>query len=243
VATVMLKQLIRSATRRVGLDVRRYRPATSADAALKEMLACHGINLVLDVGANTGQFGTLLREVGYAGRIVSFEPLSAAHAKLKDAARHDPLWEVAPSMAIGSADGEIQLNVAGNSVSSSVLPMLESHSSAAPASAYVSSETVPLRTLDSVAAGYLRPDTSLFLKIDTQGYEDRVLQGAQALLKRTTGLQLELSLVPLYAGQRQFDDLLAELKGAGFELWNLTPAFIDPAHGRLLQVDATLFQR
>jgi FkbM family methyltransferase len=239
----MLRQLIRSATRRVGLDVRRFRPATSADAALRAMLALHAVNLVLDVGANTGQFGRLLREVGYAGRIVSFEPLSAARVKLADAARHDPLWEIAPPMAIGSENGEIQLHVAGNSVSSSVLPMLESHAAAAPASAYVGSETVPLRTLDSVAAGYLRPDTVLFVKIDTQGYEDRVLRGAQDLLKRTKGLQLELSLVPLYDGQRQFDELLAELKAAGFELWNITPAFVDPVHGRLLQIDATLFLR
>jgi FkbM family methyltransferase len=239
----MLRQLIRSATRRVGLDVRRFRPATSADAALKGMLALHAVNLVLDVGANTGQFGKLLREVGYAGRIASFEPLSAARVKLADAARHDPLWEIAPPMAIGSENGEIQLHVAGNSVSSSVLPMLESHAKAAPASAYVGSETVPLRTLDSVATGYLRSDTVLFVKIDTQGYEDRVLRGAEALLKRTKGLQLELSLVPLYDGQRQFDELLAELKAAGFELWNITPAFVDPVHGRLLQIDATLFRR
>jgi FkbM family methyltransferase len=238
----VLKQLIRSATRRVGLDVRRFRPATSADAALQQMLSLHGVNLVLDVGANTGQFGMLLREVGYAGRIVSFEPLSAARAKLASAARRDPLWEIAPAMAIGSENGEIQLHVAGNSVSSSVLPMLQSHAEAAPASVYVGDETVPLRTLDSVADGYLRSDTVLFLKIDTQGYEDRVLRGAQSLLQRTKGLQLELSLVPLYGGQRQFDELLAELKAAGFELWNLTPAFVDPAHGRLLQVDATLFR-
>jgi FkbM family methyltransferase len=239
----MLKQLLRSTLRQVGLDVRRYRPATSADAALKAMLTFHHINLVFDVGANTGQFGALLREAGYAGRVVSFEPLSAAHLRLSKLARHDPLWEVASPMAIGSENGEIELHVSRNSVSSSVLSMLEAHSSAAPESAYVSSETVPLRTLDTVAEAYLRPDTELFLKIDTQGYEDRVLRGAGTVLQRTKGLQLELSLVPLYAGQRQFDDLLAELKSAGFELWNITPAFVDPVRGRLLQVDATLFRR
>ncbi len=107
----------------------------------------------------------------------------------------------------------------------------------------MSSEKVPLRTLDTVAAAYLRPDTELFIKIDTQGYEDRVLRGAGTVLQRTKGLQLELSLVPLYEGQRQFDDLLAELQHAGFELWNMTPAFVDPVRGRLLQVDATLFRR
>ena len=241
--SIALKQFIRSAARHVGLEVRRFRPASSADAALQAMLSQHRINLILDVGANTGQFGQLLREVGYAGGIVSFEPLSAARTALSAAARNDAAWQVAPAMAIGSEHGEIELHVAGNSVSSSVLPMLESHAEAAPASVYVGSEKVPLRTLDEVAGEYLRPDTVLFLKIDTQGYEDRVLQGATSLLQRTTGLQLELSLVPLYAGQRLFNELLAQLHSAGFELWNMTPAFIDPVNGRLLQVDATFFRR
>lgn len=241
--SIVFKQLIRSAARQVGLEVRRFRPASSADAALQAMLSLHRINMILDVGANTGQFGQLLREVGYDGRIVSFEPLSAARSALSAAARNDPAWQVAPAMAIGGENGEIDLHVAGNSVSSSVLPMLQSHAEAAPASVYVGTEKVPLRTLDEVAGEYLRPDSVLFLKIDTQGYEDRVLRGAGSLLNRTTGLQLELSLVPLYEGQRLFDDLLAELKSSGFELWNMTPAFIDPASGRLLQIDATLFRR
>ncbi len=238
----MFRKLARSALRKCGLDVRRFRPGSSAEAALQKMLAVHRINLIVDVGANTGQFGELLREGGYTGRIVSFEPLSAARRKLTAAAARDPLWEVAPPMAIGDADGEIQINVAGNSVSSSALPMLKSHAEAAPASVYVGTETVPLRTLDSVVDPYVRPDTVMFLKIDTQGYEDRVLRGARSVLSRTQGLQLELSLVPLYEGQKLFAELLAELHAAGFELWNMTAAFIEPVNGRLLQIDATLFR-
>jgi len=240
--SIALKQFIRSAARHVGLEVRRFRPASSADAALGAMLSQHRINLIFDVGANTGQFRQLLREVRYAGRIVSSEPLSAARTALSAAARNDADWQVAPAMAIGGERGEIELHVAGNSVSSSVLPMLQSHAEAAPASVYVGREKVSLRTLDEVAGEYLRPDTVLFLKIDTQGYEDRVLQGAAALLQRTMGLQLELSLVPLYEGQRLFTELLGQLQSAGFELWNMTPAFIDPVNGRLLQVDATFFR-
>jgi hypothetical protein len=83
---------------------------------------------------------------------------------------------------------------------------------------------------------------TLFLKIDTQGYEDRVLRGAVELLPRAVGLQLEMSLVSLYEGQRRFDEMYVELVGKGFELWSMSPAFVDPRSGRLLQVDATFFR-
>jgi FkbM family methyltransferase len=206
------------------------------------MLATHGVNLVLDVGANTGQFGKLLRVAGYAGRIVSFEPLSTARKQLAAAVRNDRLWEVAEQMAIGDEETEIELHIAGNSVSSSLLSMLPAHADAAPASVYVGSETVRVRKLDGAAASYLSADAVVFLKIDTQGYEDRVLRGARAVLERATGLQMELSLVPLYEGQRSSEDLLVEMRATGFELWAMSPAFIDPRTGRMLQVDATFFR-
>lgn len=240
---MVIKQFVRSLLRRVGLDVRRFRPAASEEARLMAMLAEHEIDLIFDVGANTGQFGKMLRALGYAQRIVSFEPLSAARERLMLAAKRDPLWHVAEQVAIGAESGEVELHIAGNSVSSSVLGMLDAHSRAAPESAYVGSQRVPLRKLDDAAMGFVNPDSKLFLKIDTQGYEDRVLAGAPELLRRAVGVQLELSLVPLYDGQRQFDELYLALKGMGFSLWNMTPAFVDPKNGRLLQLDATLFRR
>ena len=88
------------------------------------MLKAHEVNLVFDIGANAGQFAQSLRELGYRGRIVSFEPQSEAREQLERAASVDPLWEVAPKAAIGPEDGEIELNLAANSISSSLLPML-----------------------------------------------------------------------------------------------------------------------
>lgn len=238
----MLKRLVKRGMRRLGFDLRHYRPESSGEAQFMAMLSAHGVNLVFDVGANIGQFGRWLREAGYSERIVSFEPLSAARKQLSVASQYDPLWEIAPQAAIGSEDGEIDIHIAGNSVSSSVLDMLDAHANAAPGSAYVDSEKVPLQRLDTIAPGYLHPDSILFLKIDTQGYEDRVLKGAPGLLERAIGLQLELSFVPLYDGQRPYDELIAQLKNLGFNLWCMTPAFVDPINGRLLQVDATFFR-
>lgn len=238
----MAKFFIKRLLRRLGFDLRRYRPESSDEAQLIAMLAAHEVNLVLDVGANIGQFGRQLRNAGFRGQIVSFEPLASARKKLALACKSDPLWEVAPQAAVGCEDGEIEINVAGNSVSSSVLNMLDSHAAAAPESVYVDSEKVPLRRLDTLAPDYLHSDSVLFIKIDTQGYEDRVLQGAPNLLARAVGLQLELSLVPLYEGQCLYDEMIAQLKALDFILWGMTPAFIDPKNGRLLQIDATFFR-
>jgi hypothetical protein len=96
--------------------------------------------------------------------------------------------------------------------------------------------------LDSIVFDYLDAGSRAFLKIDTQGYEDQVLKGATTLLGRIIGLQVELSLVPLYEGQQLFDDLSRRLRSLDFELWSIAPVFVDPKTGRLLQADVTFYR-
>jgi hypothetical protein len=81
-----------------------------------------------------------------------------------------------------------------------------------------------------------------FIKIDTQGYETQVMNGAKKLMSQIVGLQVEISLVPLYKGQCLFDEMLKKLKNYGFELWSISTVFSDPNTGQLLQVDATFFR-
>ncbi len=242
-STDSAKSFLRRLIRFFGFDLRRYIPASSESARLMRMLSAHRVNLVLDVGANTGQFGCFLRDAGYRGRIVSFEPLGTAWEELSKISRKDPRWEVAPRAAIGSEEGEIEINVAGNEESSSILKMLDSHVNTAPESFYTGKERVSLRRLDSIAPPYFQSNSVVFLKVDVQGYEDRVLQGAAGLLDRLVGIEVELSLVRLYEGQRLFDELLGEIRGKGFDLWSVRPVFTDRENGRLLQVDATFFRR
>ncbi len=237
-----MKALIKRALRGAGWDLHRYVPTASPDAQLARVLASFGIDLVLDVGANQGQYGGLLRELGFAGSIVSYEPLADAHAALTARAAGDPAWTVAPRAAIGAENGEIAINVAGNSASSSVLPMLAAHTDAAPHTAYVGSEIVPLRRLDDVAAPHLAGARAPLVKIDTQGFEAAVLAGAPATLAAASAVQIELSLTPLYEGQALYDAILADLTGRGFELWGIWPGFGRDSDGRLLQMDG-LFAR
>lgn len=236
------KQSIKQALNALGIEAHRFQPETSPLARLMAALRAFDIDLVIDIGANDGQFAKELRAGGYSGRIVSLEPLTTAHHRLLQASKNDSLWQVHSRCAVGDRIGEIVLNISGNSVSSSILPMLKAHSSAAPESAYLGHESAPLITLDSVAPPYLEGAQAPFLKIDTQGYEWHVLDGAHETLPMVRGIQMELSLVPLYEGQRLWRECIDRLEAEGFVLWSLQPVFIDPENGRTLQLDGLFFR-
>lgn len=227
---------------KAGVEVHRYNPAQSVVARFFRLLETHIIDTILDVGANDGGYGKMLRQGGYGGAILSYEPLAEAHAKLVNAAARDAGWQVAPRMAIGASQGEVEINVAGNSTSSSILPMQRLHESAAPESRYVRKEKVPMSRLDAFNHPFIEDGKQLLLKIDTQGYEMPVLEGAENLLPRIHGIQLELSLVPLYAGQILYKEMIEWLAGKGFELWGVMPGFSDQDSGRTLQMDGVFFR-
>lgn len=238
----MLKSVIKRSFHRMGFDLQRINPIHSSEVRLAITLKKHRVNLIFDIGANCGQFAQSVRDAGYAGRIVSFEPLSVAWEQLSEASKADPLWDIAPRAAIGSEDSEIMMHIAGNLASSSALEMLGTHVNAAPESAYVDSEIVPVRRLDTIAASYLDSDSNLFIKIDTQGFEGQVLGGAPEILQKAVGLNIELLLVPLYENQCKYDELFNKMKTLGFNLWDISPVFVDPQNGRTLAVDATFYR-
>ena len=238
-----LKRYARKCLWRVGLVVRKFNPRSSEASQLVRQLLFHQIDVVFDVGANIGQFAEMLRDAGFCGRIVSFEPSTSAYSALNERARRDANWVVAPRMALGDHDGAIRLNLAGNSASSSVLPMLPTHANAAPDSRYIGSETVDLRTLDTIETEFTTDAEHVFLKLDVQGFEYKVLQGAEQFLRRVAGIQLELSLVPLYDGEHPFHPMLNDLEKRGYELWSVIPGLVDPTTSRLLQLDAIFFRK
>lgn len=203
-------------------------------------LAHHGIDTVIDVGANVGQYALLLRSAGYGGRIVSVEPLDSAFAALSARASKDNLW-VALQNGVGAAPGAIDINVSANSYSSSVLDMNDAHLHAAPDSRYVGIQQIELTTVIHLIEQQHIDPAACLLKVDTQGYESQVLAGAGPVLDKIAAVQLELSFVELYAGQDLFDDHVAALRKRGFALWSLDPGISAP-DGRLLQCDG-LFLR
>jgi FkbM family methyltransferase len=206
------------------------------------MLALHRIDTLLDVGANQGQYAVALRQLGFRGRIISFEPLASAYAHLQRSAAKDPSWTIAPRMALGNRQGQIRVNVASETVASSVLRMRAELERAAPDISYVGSETVPIFPLDQVSGEFLSGARRVFLKVDVQGYELEVLQGAKEILAMMLGVQLELSLVPLYEGQALYSSLVNFMESNGFSIWGIIPGLVDNSSGRLLQADAIFFR-
>lgn len=232
-----LKHWLRTRLWTLGYDVVEFRPDLHAIARRRRLLERAGIDAVLDVGANAGQFAADLRaDFGWAGRIVSFEPLAAAYATLAARAAADGRWDAHP-YALGDRDGTARLGVAGNSYSSSLLEMLPAHVDAAPESAVTGYETIQTRRLDSVIDAVCPAPAQLYLKLDVQGFERQVLAGAQATLARVRVLQLEMSLAPLYAGAATFAELHALLESRGLVLFALEPGFSRRDSGQLLQVD------
>ena len=237
-----MKSFIKRILHKTGFELRRFSVEQSENARFISMLRANNVNLIFDVGANTGQFGVLMREIGFDGKILSFEPLSEARENLLKISRNDSMWQVALQSAIGEENGEIEINIAGNSQSSSVLDMLDTHVRAAPDSKYIGKEKVALRKLDTIAPDYMDSNSIVFIKIDTQGYERQVMNGAKKLMSQIVGLQLEVSLVPLYKGQILFEEVLKILKTEGFNLWSISTVFSDPSTAQVLQVDATFFR-
>jgi FkbM family methyltransferase len=200
-----------------------------------------GLDTVLDVGANIGQFGSALRASGFRGTILSCEPLTRAFAQLARRTARDPAW-TALHTAVGAEPGQLKIHVAGNSFSSSVLPMTSAHAEAAPGSEFVGAEMVDVTTVSALVSERRIDPARALLKIDTQGYEGPVLDGAGSLAGSFAAIALELSFVPLYAGQQLFDDLVERLRAAGYVLYGLDAGFADPRTGRMLQCDG-LFVR
>ena len=205
--------------------------------ALVRILEHHGITVVLDVGANVGQYATRLRQGGWAGRIVSFEPLPTARTALEQAAASDPLWDVAQPVALGALAGTVTLNVSAESDMSSTLPFLPEMADLLDSAAYTGTETVPLARLDGVFGQYAGDNDQVLLKIDTQGTESAVLEGASGILDRIQGIQLELSIVPVYQGERSYLDMIATLKGLGFEPALFIPGYFNHRTARLISMD------
>jgi FkbM family methyltransferase len=237
-----LKKYVRKFLKLFDYEIHRISILTNPSLQLVKGLAHHKIDVVLDIGANAGQFGEQLRNNDFIGRIISFEPLPDAHALLTQNASTDSHWHVHTRCALGNYDGETVINIAGNSVSSSLLPMLQAHSSVAKDSAYIGTIDTPIARLDAVAGQYLRDAERYFIKIDTQGFEWQVLEGASETLKNATGVLCELSLVPLYESQRLWLEVVERLRLEGFTLWSLQQVFCDVRSSRTLQVDAIFFR-
>jgi FkbM family methyltransferase len=193
--------------RQLGLDVRRARK----HPGIADFLAQRKVQVVYDIGANVGQFGLAIRRRGYAGKIISFEPVSSVFEQLEQVARKDGNWQVA-RYAAGPENGPTQINVSVNSQFSSIKPLGQRSSAIDPDSTFTRSETVEVRTLDDL----VRPDGPYFIKIDTQGFEREVIAGGHKAIAGATGVLLELPVINIYDKVWTLHEAVGHMREIGF---------------------------
>ncbi len=177
-----------------------------------DFLKSRNVDLVLDVGANRGQYAQEIRKLGYQGRIHSFEPISAVHEKLAALAAHDPLW-TSSKCAVGANAGTAEINISQNSVYSSIRSQTPMGAEFSRKSVVVSTEVVDVVTLAHFADD---PANAIFLKIDTQGFEREVLEGVGGMMQKCVGVQLELPAAHLYKDVWSFAEAVQYMDRIGF---------------------------
>ena len=212
-------------------------PVSDNTRRLLQVLDHHAIDTVIDVGAHRGEYAQRLRRGGYTGRIVSFEPQSAAHAVLDTAAADDPDWEVAPRIALGKSDVPVTLKLSAETDMSSVLDFTKDMAALLDSSAYVGSEVASQARLEAVFPRWVRSGDTVLLKVDTQGTERDVIEGARRILGRVALIQVELSIVPVYRGETGFVDMITWLETLDFTPVLFLPGYFNKRTARLIGMD------
>lgn len=229
----------------------RYRKVAKETATFAQMhyvvqrrrlFAELGIDLVIDVGANTGQYGGGLRSF-YGGDILSFEPVSTAYETLAARSAGDPRWK-ACRLALGPATEERTIHVARKTVFSSFLPANEySHRKFAGISEKAAEERVSVRRLDEVLPEQVPGwrTRRIFLKMDTQGFDLEVFRGAGGILDSVQALQSEVSLIPIYQDMPHWTDNVRAYEQGGFQVAGLFPVSFDGAS--VIEFDCLMVRR
>ncbi|MEK7818975.1 MAG: FkbM family methyltransferase [Bacteroidota bacterium] len=236
-----LKIAVHRLFRKIGYDFRRYHSDNFPELNRIKIINKQNINLVLDIGASEGLYAAELREAGYKGRIISFEPLGESFKLLNQKSDKDTEWD-SFNIALGESDGEVEMNVSGHITSSSLLPMTDVHLNAMQSSAIVSKEKIKVRALNSFLGKEIKASDRIYLKVDVQGFEMFVLRGADKILDQVEAIEIELSLAPLYKDVPLFLDMIKYLESLGFMIVSMNSVFSDPNTDQLLQVDG-IFKR
>ena len=238
-----MRNMIRDFLLRWGWDVRRsvsienHRRAEWHRREIEKWksIQCYRPRTVLDIGANTGQFAELAREILPKARIISFEPLRDCAAVLEAAKGRLAPLEVYP-FALGDEDQSAEFHRNKFSPSSSLLEMRRQHIEELPETESVQSETIQVRRLDSLSAE-LNLEDPIFVKIDVQGYTEPVLLGGKSVICRSIAVVAEVSVRPLYEGEATFDRINQILAGWGFVYRGNIDQWISQRDGRILQCD------
>lgn len=233
-----MKSLLKTILGSFGINLRRYDPTHD----LAELLRLYRVETVFDIGANAGMSGRYFRNLGFKGKIVSFEPVERYYKLLAREAAGDSLW-TCEHAAVADAEGEQEINVsAGGGGASSFLKKSGTTWNSAPELEYVERERVRTTTVDRAALEHYPQGDRLFLKLDVQGYERKVLEGASQTMPRVVGVRVELSITQCYEDEPPMAEMLSYLYSLGFRLCAVDEAWSDQRTREVFQMDGVFFR-
>jgi FkbM family methyltransferase len=237
------KRLVKRPLNALGLDiVRRFVSPTDSEQFKPSeankfiWLSRLNINTIVDIGAHEGEFAMMVHRILPKASIISFEPLADAFRQLNLNLRTVPNFK-AFNCALGDRNSTMEIHRNAFTASSSLLRMVDLHREAFPFTINETIETVEVKRLDDVLEDLYLED-SILIKIDVQGYEDRVILGGENVISRAKLLVVETSFQTLYETQPLFDAVYSMLMQRGFAYIGNWDQLISPADGSVLQADA-----
>jgi|SRR5579872_3866365 len=223
---------LRKIIQKSGFDLHRYHPKAEKIEYIKNL----NISTVLDVGANTGQFAREVRMILPDAFIYSFEPLSGCFEELNKNMAGDKKFK-AFNIALGEVNEEKTMEKNEYSPSSSILPLADEHKSLFPHARHVTKEKITVKKLDDIASK-LDMKKDILIKVDVQGYEDKVIAGGQSTFSKAKAVLIETSFVELYTGQPLFDDIYEQMKRLGFSYRGAVEEKIEKMRGEVISQDS-----
>jgi FkbM family methyltransferase len=215
--------------RKLGFQIKKYKKPNN------KWLTDAGIKSIIDVGANVGQFALHLASILPQAKIYSFEPIPSCFEGLKENTRKLNIELF--NCALGEGESEEEMNVHEHTPSSSLLAMQDLHEKAYPNSIKSVKEKIIVRKLDNVFAD-INLEPNLLIKIDVQGFEEKVILGGMKTINQAKIIIIELTYDCLYQHQPFFDDIYTYLKGMGFTFKGNISQDLNPETGLILFSDS-----
>lgn len=197
-------------------------------------------DLIIDVGASDGGFVKKIRTVMPLIQIYSFEPIPESYQKLIEKNMGDKNF-TAFNVALSSKEGETDFYISSSSGCSSLLEMSDIHKEAYPYTANLTKIKVPMKCLDDVMKEY--GYKNIFLKIDVQGAEKLVLEGALETLENVKVIFMEVNFVETYKGCVLINEIVDYLESKGFVLYGMENISQTTIDGSFLQGDAFFIKK
>lgn len=235
----------KSLARACGFELIPLDKLPTLESHIRSLFEQYNIDLVVDVGANTGQFAQMLRNrVGYEGEIHSFEPVPDVYQALEYTSRNDPLWHTHP-IALGDTETYLDINVTESTDYSSFLKPNENSRRFRNSDTKIKQTvSVPVKRLDALLPVFLNQiaidQKNIYLKLDTQGYDLNVMNGATRVLDNVRAIQTELSFIPIYADMPDYVKSMQYYRDIGFAPSGFHPISKDPESLRLIEADCIL---